>query len=414
VIRNRPNQLWLVVVVFAVMLGCSGSRESTPASESSAPSRYLYVWAGTGHDSTAGLNMITVLDANPTSKTYGSVIAAQTVDSSGLMPHHTEFVLPAKGPLFANDYNGDKSFMIDFSDPERPRSTGQIARVPGGRRVHSFARLANGNVLATVQFGDGKTPGDPGRLAEFDSEGTLVRSTSSNDPAFPGAKIRTYALTVVPAMDRVVTTSSPMEMVRTANVVQVWRLSDLKLLKTLPVPELPNDSTHMYPFELRALDDGSVMINSYYCGFFHLTGLDSEPRIARVLTLEQPKNIGCSVPHIAGKFWVMPIAYAHRFATLDISDPAHPREVASFQTDSTFFPHWIAADPRSERVVMTDQGDGPPMVMVGHLDQTTGRLSWDEAFRDAGGTKPGVSYNRATWPNGVKGMAMPHGALFVP
>jgi hypothetical protein len=414
VIKNRPILVGLVVVVFGAMVGCSGTRESSATSAPNDPSRYLYVWAGTGHDSTAGLDMITVLDANPASKSYGSVIAAQTVDSSGLMPHHTEFVLPAKGPLFANDYNGDKSFMIDFSDPEHPRSSGQIARVPGGRKLHSFARLPNGNVLATVQFGDGNTPGDPGRLAEFDSEGKLVRSSSSIDPAFPGAKIRTYALTVVPAIDRVVTTSSPMEIVRVANVVQVWRLSDLKLLKTLAVPELPNDSTHMYPFELRALNDGSVMINSYYCGFFHLTGLDSEPQIARVLTLPQPKNIGCSVPHIEGKFWIMPIAYAHRFATIDISDPAHPKEVASFQTDSTFFPHWISSDPRSDRVVMTDQGDGQPMVMVAHLDKTTGRMSWDEAFRDAGATKPGVSYHRASWPNGVKGMAMPHGALFVP
>ena len=64
--------------------------------------------------------------------------------------------------------------------------------------------------------------------------------------------------------------------------------------------------------------------------------------------------------------------------------------------------------------MMTDQGDGLPMVMVAHLDKTTGRLSWDEAFRDAGAAKPGVTYHRASWPNGVKGMAMPHGALFVP
>ncbi|MEO7501144.1 MAG: hypothetical protein ABIW94_00770 [Gemmatimonadaceae bacterium] len=413
-IRNRPSLVGLVVVVFAALVGCTGYPQSSEAREASAPSRYLYVWAGTGHDSTAGLAMITVLDANPVSKTYGSVIAAQTVDSSGLMPHHTEFVLPAKGPFFANDFKGDKSFMIDFSDPLHPRSSGQIARVPGGRKVHSFARLANGNVLATVQFGDGKTAGDAGSLAEFDSRGRLVRNTSSSDPAFPGAKIRTYALTVLPAIDRVVTTSSPMSSERTANVVQVWRLSDLKLLKTLPVPELPGDSTHMYPFEVRALDDGSALVNTYYCGFFRLTSLDTNPQITRVLTMSQPGNIGCSVPHIEGKFWVMPIAYAHRFATIDISDPGHPKEVASFQTDSTFFPHWISSDPRSDRVVVTDQEDGPPVVLVAHLDKATGRLSWDEAFRDAGAAKPGVSYHRASWPNGVKGMAMPHGALFVP
>jgi hypothetical protein len=54
------------------------------------------------------------------------------------------------------------------------------------------------------------------------------------------------------------------------------------------------------------------------------------------------------------------------------------------------------------------------MVMVAHLDSKTGHLSWDEAFRDAGAAKRGVSYNRPSWPNGLKGMAMPHGALFVP
>src|SRR6476620_6409148 len=204
---------------FAVSALCSLTIAGCAAKESyntaAAPSRYLYVWAGTGHDSTRGVDMVTVLDANPASAGYGGVIAALTVDSSGLMPHHTEVVLPAKGPLFANDYNGDKSYMIDFSDPVNPRSDGRIAAVPGGRKVHSFDRLPNGNVLATYQFGDGTLKGDPGGLVEFDSQGKLVRSSSSRDPAFPDSAIRTYALAVLPKIDRVVTTSSPMELVRT-------------------------------------------------------------------------------------------------------------------------------------------------------------------------------------------------------
>jgi hypothetical protein len=407
---NVAGWVMLASVLLAVVAGCI---RTSSLSASRAPSRYLYVWAGTGHDSTPGIDMVTVLDANPASHTYGAVLAALTVDSGGLMPHHTEFVLPAKGPFFANDYNGDKSFLIDFSNPEKPRSDGRIARVPGGRRIHSFLRLPNGNVLATFQFGDGTLAGDPGGLAEFDPRGQLVRSGSSRDAAFPGARIRTYGIAVLPAIDRAVTTSSPMDNERTADVVQVWRLSDLTLLKTLPVPAIKGDSTHMYPFEVRALDDGSVLMNTYYCGFYRLTEIASSPQITRVLELPQPRNGGCSVPLVAGRFWVMPIAYAHRFATIDISDPAHPVEVASFLTDSTFFPHWISADPQSDRVVFTEQGDGPPMVMVAHLDRTTGRLSWDEAFRDPGAATRGVSYHRERWPNGVKGMAMPHGALFV-
>jgi hypothetical protein len=91
----------------------------------------------------------------------------------------------------------------------------------------------------------------------------------------------------------------------------------------------------------------------------------------------------------------------------------HPKEVASFATDPDFKPHWLSADPGSDRVVITGQGDGTPTVYVAHLDRRTGTLRWDEKFRDPGSDKPGVSYHRMSWPNGVKEMAMPHGALFV-
>lgn len=389
--------------------GCAGER---PPGATTAPARYLYVWAGTGNDTTTGIDMMTVVDANPASPTYATVVAALTVDSSGRMPHHTEFALPPKGLLFANDFSGDKSFLIDFSTPESPRFGRKLASVPGGRKLHSFERLPNGHVLATVQFGDSSVAGEPGGLAEFDGEGNLVRTGWSRDSTFPGARIRTYALAVVPGVDRVVTTSSPMDDEETANVVQVWRLSDLALLKTLPVPEVMGDSAHVYPFEVRALSDGSVMMNTYTCGFYHIAGVAGSPTIERVMSF--PRNRGCSVPVVVDSFMILPIAYAHRYSTINIADPAHPREVASLVTDSTFFPHWAAVDPGSNRLVVTDQGDGLPVLRILRLDRSTGRLSWDATFKDAGATAPGLSYHRASWPNGVTGMAMPHGAVFVP
>lgn len=392
-----------------LLAGCGGTGDR-PAG--AAPARYVYVWAGTGNDTTSGIDLMTVLDADPASPTYATMLAALPVDSTGWMPHHTEFTLPATGALFVNDFSGDQSFLVDFSTPTAPRLIRRVASVPGGRRVHSFARLTNGHVLATVQFGDGSVPGDPGGLAEFDGQGNLVKSAWSRDSAFPGARIRTYALTVVPQADRVVTTSSPMDNEKTANVVQIWRLSDLTLLETLAVPEVAGDSAHVYPFEVRTLADGTVMLNTYSCGFFRISDVGGNPRIDRVMTF--PRNRGCSVPVVVDSLMIMPIAYAHRFATINIADPAHPREIASFATDSTFFPHWAAADPGSDRLVVTDQGDGLPMVKILHLDRSTGRLSWDQSFKDPGATAPGVSYHRVNWPNGITGMAMPHGALFVP
>lgn len=407
---NRSIRIVLSVMLPFVVIGAAAKPKPQ-----AKPARYIYVWSGNAMKDKKGLDMVAVIDVDPSSAKYGRVINVLTVDSAAVMPHHAELELPAKGPLFANDYGSGNSYLIDFSNPATPRRAGTLPPVPHARKMHSFARLANGHVLATIQFGDKSVEGDPGGLAEFDGAGKLIRFSSSVDPAFSGANIRTYALTTLPAIDRVVTTSSAMDTERTANVVQVWRLSDLKLLKTVAVPQVATDSAGMFPFELKTLADGrSVLMHTYYCGFYHITGLDGDPKIERVLAMEHPKNIGCSVPMIVGKFMVVPIAYAHRYATLDISDPSHPVEVASFATDSTYYPHWIARDPGSDRIIMTDQGDGPPMIMMGHFDKATGKMWWDDRFRDEGAAKPGLSLSNVKWPNGVTGMVMPHAALFVP
>lgn len=401
--------------VTAALVFIFAASSATEGRQSRTPSRYLYVWAGSGSATSKGVNSLVVIDVDPASPKYGALINALTVDTAGNVPHHTEFELPKSGFFFASDYGADRTYLIDFSLPAKPRFATRAAAVPHGHMVHSYARLPNGNVLATVQHGDMSIDGHPGGLAEFDNDGKLVRYASSIDPAMPGAHIRTYALTTLPMIDRVVTTSSPMDSEKTAHVVQVWRMSDLKLLKTLAVPQVPGDSSHMYPFEVRTLADGrTVMLNSYYCGFYRISGLDNEPKIERVMKMEHPKNIGCSVPVISGHFMLMPIAYAHRYATIDISNPAHPVEVSSVAMDTTFFPHWVARDPSSDRVVVTDQGDGPPMVMVGHFNPDTGKLTWDEKFREAGASRPGLSFLKVNWPNGVKGKVTPHGAVFVP
>jgi hypothetical protein len=408
----RPLFRSLALTFAAIAVGL---QTPTALKAQAKPSRYLYLWAGSGTSKKTGTDMIAVVDADPASAKYGAVVGALTVDTAGMMPHHSEFNLSPSGPLFVNDFSRDRSFLIDYSNPVHPKLAARMMAVPSAHTAHSFARLPNGNVVATIQFGDGKVAGNPGGLAEFDNSGKFLRFGSSADPAYPTSRIRTYALTMLPAIDRIVTTSSAMDTEIVANTVQVWRMSDLKLLKTLEVPKVDTDSSYKYPFEVRTMPDGrTAMVNTYTCGFYHITNLENDPKLERVMAMEQPKNFGCSVPIIAGHFMLMPIAYAHRYATLDISDPSHPVEVSSIATDTTFYPHWVARDPGSDRVVVDDQGDGAPFVMVGHFDASTGKLTWDEKFRDPGAVKPGVSFMKASWPNGLKGMMMPHGAVFVP
>jgi hypothetical protein len=399
-------------------IACTAGERTTPAKQPTAAGPYVYVFAGDadhGDHSAGESDFLAVIDADTTSPTYAHVLATTPIDAGGTMPHHTELEMPSGGrSLFANSFMTGRTYLFDFTNPLAPRIAGTLDSVPGFRMPHSFARLDDGNVLATMQFGDGKKMGDPGGLALFTSEGRFIRAVSSADSAFPAAGIRTYSLDVNPASDRVITTSSPMDTSSTtADVVQLWRLSDLRLLRTMQLPRTSRDSTSRYPFEVRFFPDGrSAFLNTYNCGFYYLSGLDGDaPNLEPVLALEHPRNIGCGVPLLIGNWWIMPISSAHEFVVFDLSDPRTPRRASTLTTDSTFLPHWMSRDPGSNRIVLSAEGKFPSVRMA-RFDSTTGTLAWDERFRERPDGPPGMSFDRAEWPHGKTGPAQPHGTVF--
>src|SRR5687768_4262713 len=322
-----------------VGLACRQAEPPATTTESAGTASYLYVFAGDADHGASESDFLAVIDADTTSATYGHVRATIPIGAGGTMPHHTEMAMPSGGrSLFANSFMTGRTYLFDFANPLETRIAGMLDSVPGFRMPHSFARLADGNVLATMQFGDGSLKGDPGGLALFTAEGRFIRAVSSADSSFPGAGIRTYSLDVSAATDRVITTSTPMDTSSTtADVVQLWRLSDLTLLRTIPFKRTSPDSTSRYPFEVRFFPDGrSAMLNTYNCGFYLLSGLDGDrPTLEPVLALEHPRNIGCGVPLLVGNWWIMPIANAHEFVVYDVSDPRRPRRASTLATDST-------------------------------------------------------------------------------
>lgn len=405
-------------LAFAATLGCSNGESQAESS----PSTYLYVWAGPHGTSAAeqkgneigAENFLAVIDADPTSKTYGKFVGSTGTGTAGAMAHHTELTLPSGHPLFANDYVTGEIFRFDLSDPIAPRVLTRSDSVPGFRKPHNFARMRNGNVLATMQYGNGSVAGDPGGLAEFDSGGRLIRTSSAVDPRFMGARIRPNGIELFPVIDRAVTTSMPMDDERTADVVQIWRVSDLRLLHTLQLPVIRGDSTNHYPYDVRVLADGRTgMVNTYFCDFYRLTDIDTErPRIDFVSTLSGQQSEGCAVPVVVGHYWIVPAAEARAVVSLDISDAGRPVEVSRLNSDSAFFPHWLAADPRSDRLVVAGTDGGQARVLIAHLNRRSGQLSWDDRFREAGSTRPGVSFDRREFPHGTVGHVIAHSALF--
>jgi hypothetical protein len=424
------------VTILLVLAGASllGLACSSTQSRTDEPARFLYVWAGDKDERDS--DFLAVIDVRPGSPTYGDVVFTEPVGMSGTLPHHLEYELPHSGRLlYANGHHHEVVFLFDVTHAERPRLAERADPAPPFRYPHDFARLPNGNVLVGYLRSDGPSPaagdtthpGGHGGIAEFTPEGRLVRSaTAAGGASADGGKpVRPYAFALRPDADRVLVTSAAMMEPVNADVVQIFRLSDLALLATLPVPpaRLSGGRTlsagHKLPFGPRVMTDGSVVLNAYGCGFYRVTGIETRaPQIENVYTIDVPTELvpdgtmaACGVPVVVGGFWVMSVGGLNALIALDISDPAHPVEVSRLLADSTFRPHWMAKDPGSDRIAVGAENGGEERMLIARIDEATGRLSWDESFR-SGDSRLGVSFVRAVWPHGPTGEAFGHAALF--
>ncbi|MCL7926474.1 MAG: hypothetical protein M8841_01695, partial [marine benthic group bacterium] len=308
------------------------------------------------------------------------------------------------------------SFLIDLSDPLEPRLAGSFREMGEFTYPHTFERLPDGNVLVTFQTkGEGNEIA--GGLVELDPAGRLVRSADAADPVDP--ELRAYSVTPIPSIDRAVSTTTDMRMEANGTSFQVWGLSDLTLLKTVPLPPGPSGHEHRDPAEVRLLpDSATAILTTFSCSMYLLHGLDTEaPGAELVYTLPWATydTDECGIPLTRGGYWIQ--TYAHStgsaLVSLDISDPTRPVEVDRMTLEGDWWPHWISIEPEGDRIVLTSgQGETLYRVLVIRLDPATGEFSLDPTFRDPGAERPGVSFDRISWPHGTAGPARPHGAVF--
>ena len=412
----RPRALAAPCLALMAAAASGAAAHGPPA----APERgsYLYVWAGDADEKDS--DFLAVVDARPGQPGYGKVVATLPVGARATMPHHVEYETPPGNVLVVNGWKAGHSFLVDLANPLEPRLAGQFKSAAGYSFPHSFARLPNHNILAVFQSaGDKYAP--PGGLVELDPAGRPLRATSSATADIPTDLNWPYSLAVHPALDRVVTTSTDMGMppieewqTHDTRHVQIWSLSDLKLLASVPLPESGKGRHHIWPAEPRLLADGTVYVNTFTCGLYRLTDLDkAKPRAEFVHAFPGGTSFHdlCFVPVAIGRYWVQPVPALPGLIVLDVADPARPVEVSRFKLDERYhMPHWLAADRSSDRIVMT--GDSASWVLVLKLDPKTGKLAIDPAFRDPGAATAGISFDRIEWPHGKTGKAVVHGAVF--
>jgi hypothetical protein len=227
--------------------------------------------------------------------------------------------------------------------------------------------------------------------------------------------LRVYSAGIVPALDRIVSTTTDMHGDDPASrKLQVWRLSDLALLHTIVLPDGPAGGESMLTAEPRVLDDGrTVLVSTFECGLYLMEGLETDTPSGRFVTsFPRRERTYCAIPVVAGDYYLVTVPAWSAIVSLDISDPAAPREVSRLSLAAEDVPHWIAISPDHRRVVLTGYGDLMNRVVMARFDPDTGRLSIDDRFREEGATVPGFRMDNKTWPHGGSAAGIPHGAVF--
>ena len=406
--------------------GCAAPAETSPVN---AGNDLLYVW--TADMDEGQTDFLAVIDAAPGSSTYGKILSTVPVEGRGQWSHHTEYELTPGRTLFASGWGTGSTFVFDMSEPLAPRVANVFATRGGYGYPHSYARLPNGNVLATFQT-SGEGYREPGGLVELTDMGEFVRGVSGVSPDVPRHETWTYSLLILADLDRVVVTNTRMGLVNEwksgmraamdtshhhvsqdvkSTHVQLFRLSDLALLHTLKLPA--NEAgQNGWTAEARRLANGDVYVNTFSCGLYRIVGVETDaPTVTPTLFSPFEEGRFCAVPVTIGNYWIQPSATERMIVSIDLSDPSKPREVSRLMLDSAFSaPHWIAADPSASRIVVTSDEGG--WVLIANVDPATGALRMDEHFKDAGASRPGLNFDRAEWPHGSGGRAMPHGAVF--
>lgn len=400
---RRIAVFMLLAVGAALSAFCQSPQPSTSG-------HYLFAW--TGDAAKKGNDFLAVIDADPASPSYGRLMTTLVTDQQTKQVHHTEYIMPASGMLFANDHKAGRTFIFDLRDPLHPKIADSFTDMAGYMHPHSYLRLPNGHVLASFQHShdsmDPESLGRSGGLVEIDDSGKVIRSASAADPAFPDALLTPYSLVVIPELDRVVSTNSAMdeEDLFRGLTYQIWRLSDLKLLKTMYFDQGSNHYAQISPEEPRRAPDGSVFVQTLACGIERITGIATDsPKSELVYSL--PTSF-CGVPTIVGHYLIVSILYDHVVVVLDVANEAKPVEVSRVKFGDDCLPHWTGWDAKTNRIVVT--GGGGRLYLL-KFDPGSGALSIDEGFHDSDG-KAGFNFMDREWPHGWKGTGAPHGVVF--
>jgi selenium-binding protein 1 len=229
------------------------------------PERMLYVLCV---DADAKDNdFLAVIDVQPESRSYGSIIYQLDLGSSGNETHHFGFT-DDRTHLWGCSLFSSKIFIINVADnPARPKLVRVLDGVPGvtGLSAPHSPYALPGRML--VSFLSSKDGGLPAGLAEFTNQGRFIRTLELPRDAPYG-----YDVAIRPDLNRMVTSSftplrnykkplAQMDLKDFGKELLVWDFRERKVLQKLTTGLAPLEcrwslkTTSNHGFTNCALDD---------------------------------------------------------------------------------------------------------------------------------------------------------------
>ena len=129
--------LVFALVVWAIVLPMRApAQQKEEGPQPKEAGHYLFAWTGDAEHK--GNDFLAVIDADPASPTYGRLVTTVATDQKTMQIHHTEYVMPASGLLFANDHLAGRTFIFDVRDPLHPKIIASFTDMAGYMHPHSL------------------------------------------------------------------------------------------------------------------------------------------------------------------------------------------------------------------------------------------------------------------------------------
>lgn len=430
----------VVVGLAALGAGCRGPEKPLFTGEP-----YLAVWAGDADRRNA--DFLALIDADPTSPSYGKVLRTYPVRSRGNEPHELNAEPRGDRRVFAGGLLSSRTFVFDLRQP----LAGKLVGVDDPDRTrrftapYAYVSLPSGRVAATC-VDPAHYRGDPrellgssGGLLELTADGRPVREIPAAEPSARGLIAAPAGAAAAPSLGRLVTTNlghglaaSTVGELMPGISVQVWGLEKLAPLRTAVLAAGPRGEENLGPTTPRFMHTRPfVYVNTQGGGVYASDSTDiPDPSFRLVFDLGANAEAEGAAITPDDRWYVTALAARNRVVSLDLADPWHPKAVSSLRFDRdpdlesqsrTGGPSGLAMSADGTRIAVADytvdvpgrKRDGDHRVYMLRLDPATGRLRFDTAFRDEATGEVGVDFNRAHWLHGDTGAARPHGVLFV-